>query len=319
MPAPVPPVATDPRSRPRRVRPAACAVLGMALMAAVGTSCATTTRTAPTASTGATATPPSTAAGGSPVTTPAATGAAQAASRAFSEQLDADTAAFVAAVARLQTDAAAGDMAAARADDLAAQSAYDGFRALEAANAVNGASLDELATDVTAPASFGGLHAVERDLWATGPLSDDVSGLAGQAPVAQFLLSRQRLGAGAVGLVAVDDLDWVVDTALPVSQEQYAHLGVVDVAATEQAARQAFDDVEPLARLVDPDLTAAVAGKFTELDAMVAALGDPTTTPDAAVTSAARLALSQQLDATASALARLVARLAPFGTHGAPS
>jgi hypothetical protein len=237
----------------------------------------------------------------------------------FTTQVESATSTFVDAVGRLQADAAAADAAAAQGDDLAAQAAFDGFRVLEAGNAVNGSSIDELSTDVGALESFGGLHAVERDLWTSGPLAVDVAALAGQAPVAQFLLGRVRLGPEAVGLVAVGQLNWVVDTALPVSQEQYAHRGLVDVAATEQAAHRSFNDIQPLARLVDPTRTATVAGQFALLDAEVAALGDPANTPDTSVAPPARLGLSRQLDATASSLARLVALLAPFGTRGAPS
>ena len=119
--------------------------------------------------------------------------------------------------------------------------------------------------------------------------------------------------------MAVDQLTWVVDEALPVSQEQYSHLGLVDVAATVQAAARAFSAVEPLARLVDPALTTTVAGRFSSLDTEVATLGNPTTVPDTAVTAPERLAVSQELDATASTLARLTAALTPFGTSGTPS
>jgi iron uptake system component EfeO len=314
MPAAPRPAAPRPRTGGRRPPVATAATL--AVLALLGAACGSTGATTTTSGGGD---PSRGTAATSATMTPAATEAAQAASRDFTAQLAGTTAAFVVAVGRLGADVTAGDQGAARTDTLAAQAAYDGFRVLEAANAVNGSSLDELATDVGPAEQFGGLHAVERDLWTSGPLATDVSALAGQAPVAQFLLSRQRLGPEAVGQVAVDQLDWVVDTALPVSQEQYAHLGLVDVAATEQAAHRAFRDVMPLGHLVAPTLTATVDGEFSVLDGLVSALGDPSTTPDTAVTPAARLALSRQFDATASTLARLVARLAPFGTHGAPS
>jgi len=247
------------------------------------------------------------------------TRAAESATRAYADRVDADTASFVASVGALQSDAASGGMAKAKADEIAAQSAYDGFRALDAQNSINAASLDELSSDVGSDESFGGLHAIERDLWTSGPLDADVAALAGQAPAARFLLSRERLGPEAIGVVAVDQLDWVVDVALPVSQEQYSHLGLVDVAATESAARSSFATIQPLAQLVDPSLAATVSSQFATLDAMVEALGSPGATPDTTVTMAARLALSTQLDATASTLAQLSARLTPYGTAGAPS
>jgi len=245
--------------------------------------------------------------------------AAQAATHAFATQVDASTSAFVAAVGALQSDVAAGDTGAARSDELAAQADYDSFRVLETGNAINASTLDELASDVNPLESFGGLHAVERDLWASGPLVADVSALEGQAPVAQYLLSRERPGPEAVAVVAVDQLDWAVDVALPHGQEQYSHLGLVDVVATEQAAHRSFSVVDPLAHLVAPALTATVEGQFAALDAQVAALGPPASVPDATVATATRLALSHQFDATASTLARLAALLTPYGTAGAPS
>ena len=247
------------------------------------------------------------------------THAALAATHAFAAQVDADTAAFVSAVSALQTAADSGDITAARSAELSAQADYDAFRVLESGNTVNASTLDELAGDVGPHESFGGLHAVERDLWTSGPLVADVAALGGQAPVAQYLLSRERVGPEAIAVVAVSQLNWVVDAALSHTQEQYSHLGLVDVAATEAAAHRSFSLIEPLGRLVAPRLTATVDGQFAVLDTQVSALGPPTVVSDSSVSPAARLALSRQLDATAATLARLAAVLTPYGTAGAPS
>ena len=249
----------------------------------------------------------------------ATTKAAVAATHDFADMVNASTAAFVAAVTALQFAVASSDIAGARAAQLDAQAAYDSFRVLQSGNAVNASTLDELASDVPPGQSFGGLHAVERDLWGSGPLAADVDALAGQAPVAQYLLSRERLGPEAIAVVAVDQLTWAVDVALPHSQAHWSHLGLVDVAATIDAARRSFSTIEPLGRLVSPGLTATVHGQFDDLAARIARLGPPTTTADTTVAAGDRLGLSQALDATASTLARLAARLTPYGTAGAPS
>jgi iron uptake system EfeUOB component EfeO/EfeM len=245
--------------------------------------------------------------------------AAEAVTRAFAVQVQDATAAFVSAVTALQADVDRGDVMTARADELDAQADYDAFRDLERGNSVNASTLDELDTDVAPGETFGGLHAVERDLWTGGSAATDASALGAQAPVAQYLLSHLRLGPEAVGSVAVDQLDWVVDDALPSSQEHTSHLGLVDVAATVNAADQAMGDLAPLGRLVAPGLTVTATADFAGLQAQVASLGPPRTTPDTSVSPTARLALSRQLDVTASTLARLDARLAPYGTAGAPS
>ncbi len=247
--------------------------------------------------------------------------AADAATRTYATQTGTWTSEFVTSIDALQGDVASGRIPTAESDELAAQADYDSFRDLDAGSdgSINASSLDELQTDVVPGETFGGLHAVERDLWTAQPAAADVAGLVAQAPVAEFVVSRLRLGPEAIGSVAVDQLSWVVDTALPSSQEPVSHLGLVDVDATEAAAARAFAAIEPLARLVDPSLTGTVAAQFATLGAQVAALGDPSTTPDTSVAPAAHLALSQRLDATASTLARLSARLAPYGTEGAPS
>ncbi len=247
--------------------------------------------------------------------------AADTATRTYATLVGTWTSGFVTAIDTLQADLAAGHTSAAESDELSAQADYDTFRDLDTgtASSINASTLDELETEVVPGETFGGLHAVERDLWAGGPAVSDAAGLAAQAPVAEFLLTRMHLGPEAIASVAVDQLTWVVDTALPSSQEPVSHLGLVDVDATEAAAAAAFGAVETLAQLVDPALTRTVAGQFATLGTQVAALGAPTTTPDTSVTPAARLALSQQLDATASTLARLAGQLAPFGTQGSPS
>ncbi len=95
-----------------------------------------------------------------------ATAAARAATAAFRTVIGNDAAGFVAAVGRLAADLAAGDLTQARVDELAAQSAYDGFRMLETGNTVIASTLDERATDLAPGQTFAGLHAVERDLWS---------------------------------------------------------------------------------------------------------------------------------------------------------
>ncbi len=295
----------------------------LALLAALASACGGTTAARPTTSTAPVSGPEAgvTSPYGTDVGSPSAptTALAHAATRGFATQVQTSAAAFVASVSALQADTARGDMTAARADELVAQAEYDAVRALESGNSINASTLDELETDVQPGQSFGGLHAVERDLWTGGPLAADVAALAGQAPVAQYLLSRERLGPEAVGIVAVDQLNWVADVALPESQEHSSHFGLVDVVATEQAAQQAFQDVQPLAHVVDPARTATVAGEFASASTAIAALGPPTVTTDTSVTPAGRLALTRQLDATATTLARLVAELTPYGTAGAPS
>ncbi len=260
---------------------------------------------------------------------PARQAAARVATASYRADVGDDAAAFVAAVDRLHADLVAGDPLTARADELDAQSAYDGFRMLETGNTVIASTLDERASDVGPGRPLAGLHAVERDLWggstdqtqaqAVAQALADTSGLVAQAPVAQYLLSRDALGPEAIGTTAVAELGWVDDVAVPDDEELYSHLDAVDIAATVGAAQSAFSAVQPLARVVSPALTAAVATSFTVLAAQVTALGHPDQRPDDTIPMTALRSLAQQVDATAAALARLSALLAPYGTSGVGS
>ncbi len=255
--------------------------------------------------------------------TPAENTAASAATTTYRGVLDRDASEFVTDVDLLQTAVDRGSVARARSCELAGQADYDQFRALESGNGTTAATLDELATDVGTDQSFGGLHAVERDLWSPGgtaaEAASDISGLVAQAPVAEYLLAKDMLSPEAIGNTGVDELGWVVDMAIPGREELYSHLDDVDTTATVAAADEAFVAIEPLGRLAAPEVTAGVGASFARLLATVHRIGPAEQVVDRDVPPATRLALSQQADATAAGLARLAALLTPFGTSGPPS
>ena len=206
-----------------------------------------------------------------------------------------------------------------RTDELAAQADYDRFRLLEGDDQMTAATLDELDSEVGGHQSFGGLHAVERDLWTSGDAAEDITGLVAQAPVAQYLLDKEVLAPEAIGTTGVDELGWVDDMAVPGREELYSRRDAVDIAATVGAAHEAFVSIEPLGQLVDPSLTTSVDQQFDRLLDTVGSLGDPAHLRDQDIPAASRLALSQQVDATAAPLSQLAAALAPFGTTGPSS
>ncbi len=258
--------------------------------------------------------------------------AASVAVATFRHQVGDASSALVAAVTRLQGDLQTGDIASARVDELSAQAAFDQVREVAGGNPVNASTLDEVASEVGPRQSFGGLHAVERDLWtpstsgqpaddtaAAAAAAADVSGLVAQAPVAEYLLSKESLPPEQIGVTAVNDLDWVSGVALPEREELYSHLDTVDVVAGIAAADAAFDAIMPLAAMVDPVVTGTVTREFAQLQDRVVGLGPPDQVQDASLPPADILALSQLTDATGAALARLAATLVPFGTGGGSS
>lgn len=248
-----------------------------------------------------------------PVLSPTALAGAK---KAFHDQIVTYAAAFATDVGSLQSSVESGDLAGARRSELAAQADYDHFRLLEEDNSVNASTLDELASEVRPGQTFAGLHAVERDLWtSSGNAAADASALAGQAPVAEYLLSRDELDPEAIGTTAVAELGWTADWAVPGREELYSHDDAVDIAATVDAAESAFDSIAPLGTTVAPALTASVRSDFHTLVSDVAALGPPTQVVDSAIAAGEQRVLAQTVDATAAALSELAATLVPYGTE----
>jgi iron uptake system EfeUOB component EfeO/EfeM len=236
--------------------------------------------------------------------------------KTFHDQIVTSAAAFAGDVTSLQSRVESGDLAGARQAELAAQADYDHFRLLEQDNSVNASTLDELASQVRPGQTFAGLHAVERDLWtSSGDATADASALAGQAPVAEYLLSRDELDPEAIGTTAVAELGWTADWAVPGREELYSRDDTVDIAATVNAADAAFDAIAPLGTTVAPGLTASVRSDFSTLVSDVAALGPPTQMVDPAIGAGEQRQLTQMVDATAGALSELAATLVPYGTR----
>lgn len=221
---------------------------------------------------------------------------------------------FAADLEELSTALAAGDLPAAKADELAAQGRFDVVRFLGSSGLSAGSGIDGLADDVPAGQRFSGLHLVERDLWAGGgDPATAVSALQAQAPLIEESFLRLRESPEAIVSIAVKELGWVNEVAIPGREEPYSHLDSVDVAATVDAAHDAFMDVAPLGRIVAPRRVATVTRRFAALLAAVAVLGPPGTVVDASVPAAEWQAVAQDDDAAAAALGALEATLAGYG------
>jgi iron uptake system EfeUOB component EfeO/EfeM len=211
---------------------------------------------------------------------------------------------------------ARGDGSGARSAELAAQSDFDEVRFVDAASPQNAASLDALAGQVPPGATFGGLHAVERDLWLAGNPANDVPSVSVQAAVAREVVAHQSLAPATIVATGVGELDWVIDGAIPGREELYSQRDAVDINGGVTGAEQAFASVEPLACAVDPGGCRTVTSDLASLAASVAALGPTADVPDAALSVAVQRVLSVEAERTADALAALEAPLLPFGTAG---
>ncbi len=208
---------------------------------------------------------------------------------------------------------ASGDLAAARSDELAAQGRYDALRFLAGTGPSAGWEVDGLSGDVPSGQRLTGLHLVEEDLWDGGDAAAAVSQLVATAPLVEAAYSRLQASPEEIESVAVDELGWVNEVAVPGRAEPYSHLDTVDIAATVGAARAAYEDLGPLVQLLDPAQGAVVARRFDALAGAVGALGTPGTVADAAVPPARLEQVAQDDDATAAALSALGPTLAGYG------
>jgi iron uptake system EfeUOB component EfeO/EfeM len=243
--------------------------------------------------------------------------AASQAKTTFRADIDSAASEFVGEISRLRADLERGADQQARVDELDAQGDYDRFRFLQTVNEEAAVTLDELPSDVAHGQSFGGLHAVERDLWTpgmSGHALTDSTGLLAEAPVARYLLGKEMVDPEAIATTGVEELGWVEDTAIPGREEPSSHRDAVDIVATLEAADDAYRAVAPLGARAAPSLTTSVAEQFAEVLATARSLGNPLDDPDQAIRPSTRLLLSQQVDATAGLFAKLATALAPFGT-----
>lgn len=285
------------------------------VVAAVATASALSTAPSPsTATTGRAGAPSAPSAAHGPPA--AAVVAAAAATRAYRSATTRDANQLVAELTQLGAAVDGGDLVGARAAELAAQGDFDQIREVDAASPQNVATLDELPGQVPPGATFGGLHALERDLWASGNPDTDLPSVEAQASVADYLVAKQSLAPTVIAATAVAELGWVVEQAIPGREELYSHHDDVDIAAGVGAAQQAFAAVEPLACSVDPSDCRAAAADLSSLGAMVAALGTPADVADSQLTATIQRALFEATDRAATALSALDAPLVPFGTAG---
>lgn len=245
--------------------------------------------------------------------TRAAREAGVAATAAFLHTVGTATTAFVADLGLLQGTAAAGDVAGAQADELAAQGQYDAIRFLVGPGPSTASALDGLAADVAPGQQFAGLHLVERDLWDGGNAAGAVSTLMALTPAVEESLSRDELSPQAIVTTAVEELGWVNEVAIPGREEVYSHFDAVDVVATVAAAHAAFEDVAPLGKVVAPGRTATLSHLFAILAPKVAALGVPGTVTDGAIPATRWTAVAQDDDAVAAALGGLAPTFAGYG------
>ena len=195
------------------------------------------------------------------------------------------TSAMVQAVGTLVDAIDAGDLDAAKAAYGAArpyyeriESSVEGFVMPGADPTDNATNLDYLldmrASNLDDAVGWHGFHAIERDLWQGGAITDQTKAYAAElatnvktladtvVPTLTYL--PEDLANGAAGLI-----EEVETNKITGEEEDYSHLDLVDFAGNVEGARQAFANLKPGLDQIDPDLTKQVATQFEAVQQLV--------------------------------------------------
>ncbi|ROP61020.1 iron uptake system protein EfeO [Curtobacterium sp. ZW137] len=248
----------------------------------------------------------------------------------YSKYVDAQVSDMVTAVKQLQTDIDAGDLDAAKKDYADARPYYehvesdvDGFVKQGYKATDNAGNLDYLIdmreSNLDDAVGWSGFHAVERDLFQTGAISDGTKQYAKDLTANVELLAKlvptldykpEDLANGAAGL-----LEEVQSNKITGEEEAYSHIDLVDLAANVEGARQAFAYLKPGLTKLDPTLTKQIAAQFDATNTLMDGfrnaddLGGFDSWTDATKSAHAN-EISQQVQALQDPLSRLAEKVA---------
>jgi iron uptake system component EfeO len=223
---------------------------------------------------------------------------------------------MVTAVGTLNTAVQSGNVDEAKKDYALARPFYekvesdvDGFLLPGHDATDNAGNLDYLIdmreSNLDPAVGWHGFHAIERDLWQGGAITDQTKQYASEldanvqtlASLAKGLSYKpEDLANGAAGL-----LEEVQTNKISGEEESYSHIDLVDFAANVEGAEQAFAYLEPGLKKIDPDLTSTVQTQFTKVTGLLDGYRDPSVpggyedyTPQLKQTDAAKLSLAVQ-------------------------
>jgi iron uptake system component EfeO len=195
------------------------------------------------------------------------------------------------AVGELNTAVQAGDVEAAKAAYgkarpyyERAESAIEGFVLPGFPPEDNAGNLDYLidmreSTPVDAAVGWSGFHAVERDLWQGGAITDvtkkyssDLVTNVGKLKevVATLEYRPEDLANGAAAL-----LEEVQSGKITGEEEQFSHLDLLDFAGNVEGAQQAYASLRPGLEQIDAELVSAIDGQFESVQATLDGYRDP--------------------------------------------
>lgn len=248
----------------------------------------------------------------------------------YGTYVDGQVSDMVTAVTKLQSDIDAGNLAQARIDYANARIFYEkiesdvegfvkkGYKATD-----NAGNLDYLidmrASNLDPKVGWHGFHAIERDLFQGGKISDQTKKYAAELTanvktldqvVPTLTYKPEDLANGAASL-----LEEVQTNKITGEEEAYSHIDLVDLSANVEGARQAFAYLEPGLTKLNPTLTKQISAQFTATDNLLNTFRSSKSlggfvTWDAATKAANARKISQQVQALQDPLANLAAKVA---------
>lgn len=139
--------------------------------------------------------------------------------------------------------------------------------------------IDMRASSLDPKVGWTGFHAIERDLYQGGKITDQTKTYAAglQTNVGKLVTlvkgltyKPEDLANGAASL-----LEEVQANKITGEEENYSHIDIVDFASNVEGAKQAFASLQPGLEKIDPALTEQVATQFGAVDTALNALRDP--------------------------------------------
>ncbi|QAY59498.1 EfeM/EfeO family lipoprotein [Microbacterium protaetiae] len=179
--------------------------------------------------------------------------------------------------------------------------------------------IDMRASNLDPEVGWHGFHAIERDLFQSGKITDDTKKLAAELVEnvttlndlsGDLTFKPEDLANGAAGL-----LEEVQSNKITGEEEAYSHIDLVDLASNVEGARQAFAYLEPGLKKLNADLTDQITAQFANVDDVLAtyrdanALGGYVSYDDATKKAAANT-ISQAVQALQDPLSQLAQKVA---------
>jgi iron uptake system component EfeO len=197
---------------------------------------------------------------------------------------------MVTAVTRLRADIDAGSITKAKAEYPLAHSFYEriesdvngfvlpGFKATD-----NAGNLDYLidmrASNLDQKVGWHGFHAIERDLFQNGQITDETKTQAAELQknvgVLDKLVKSLDYKPEDLANGAADLLEEIQSTKLTGEEEAFSHYDLSDFAGNVEGAQQAFAFLEPGVEKIDPDLAKRVRSQFANAIQLLDTYRDP--------------------------------------------